>query len=387
MAKKIGCVLAVRRKDHNNYGTSLQAYATVKVLQNLGYDVEIIRYNKNRGIFGTLMALPNYLKSGGKSELFIKLNKKINSFFLAGYKRNNHIRNKAVENFKESFFEPLCKYYSGINELNEASLNYDVCLVGSDQLWHPMGLTSGFYNLKFVKESIPKLAYAASFGVSSIPNFQIQATKEYLERFDWIGVREQKGKEIVESISNKKADFVCDPTMLLSKNEWEGFAKKSSQKILDPYIFCYFLGHSSDIRQYAEELSQKTNCKLVVMRHVDEYLKVDESIGDYAPYDVSPVDFVYLLSHAKYVLTDSFHGTIFSIIMEKSFLTFYRVKPTVVTSTHSRIDSLLNKFHLEHHLYKDDVYGQIIKEIDYISIRPLIDEFRHESMELLSDHL
>lgn len=85
--KKIGCVLAVRRKNHNNYGTTLQAYATVRILKSLNYDVEIIRYIKKRGLWGTLCALPEYLRSGGKSELLIRLNKKIKGLYLHSYKK------------------------------------------------------------------------------------------------------------------------------------------------------------------------------------------------------------------------------------------------------------------------------------------------------------
>ena len=338
--KTIGCVLAVRKNNHNNYGTSLQAYATVKILQSIDLNVEIIRYNKNRSLLKTLLALPNYLRSGGKSELLIRINKKVNGLFLKNFKTNNHIRNIAVENFKETFFEPLCRYFNGYEELKNGAKNYDICMVGSDQLWHPMGFASNFYNLLFVDDNIPKIAYAASFGISQIPIFQKEGTKKYLERYDWISVREQAGKNIVENISSKKADLVCDPTMLITKEEWVTFASSSKYNISEPYIFCYFLGEREDIRKQAQLLSDKTGYKILIMRHVDKFQKSDETIGDIVPYDISPIDFVHLLYKAEIVLTDSFHGTIFSIIMEKKFLTFYRVKPQIPL-LHSRIDAYL----------------------------------------------
>lgn len=388
MTKKIGCVLAVRRRNHNNYGTSLQAYATIKVLQENGFDVHIIRYNKQRGIFGTIKALPEYLRSGGSGELFIRINKKIQSIFHPHFKLENSLRNHVVEEgFKEDIFEPLCDYYNSYEEMSKASSTYDVCLVGSDQLWHPMGFASGFYNLMFVNDSVPKIAYAASFGVSSIPKFQHKGTKKYLERLDWISVREQRGKEIVETLSNAKADFVCDPTMLLTKQEWENFAAPSKKNINEPYIFVYFLGERSEIREKAKELAQKTGCKLVVMRHVDKFIKMDDNFGDFAPYDINPRDFVNLLRNANYVVTDSFHGTIFSIMMEKKFITFYRVSKLKSGSTHSRIDSLLDKFGLTSRLYKDDIYSQAVVDIDYSTVSLKVEEFRQYSKALLLKHL
>lgn len=387
MTKKIGCVLAVRKRNHNNYGTSLQAYATVKILQDAGYDVRIIRYNKHRSMLATLLAVPNYIRSGGKSELMIRLNKMFNNAFNRGFKKQNAKRNMEVDAFKDSIFEPLCDYYDGYETLKEGSKKYNICMVGSDQLWSPKGFSSQFYNLMFVADNVPKIAYAASFGVSNIPEFQHEGTKKYLERLDWISVREQKGKEIVETLSNAKADFVCDPTMLMTKYEWEEFCAPSTKRIKEPYIFVYFLGERPEIREKARELADKTGCKLVVMKHVDKYVAIDDNFGDYAPFDVNPRDFVKLLSEAAYIVTDSFHGTIFSIIMEKKFVTFYRVRPTAACSTHSRIDSLLAKFGLASRLFKDDIYNQAVDDINYEDIRPKVEEFRKFSKDLLLQHL
>lgn len=389
MKYTIGCVLAVRRHDHNNYGTSLQAYATIRVLQDAGYDVRIIRYNKHRGLIATVLALPEYLRAGGKTELLLRINRKLVSRFNHKFKTNNKIRNQAVEAFKEEIFEPLVDYYDGYPALKEGSKKYDICLVGSDQLWHPMGYASGFYNLKFVDENVPKLAYAASFGVSNIPEYQCEGTKDYLERFDWISVRETAGKKIVETLSNKKADFVCDPTMLLSKKQWQQFAEQSKKRIQKPYIFCYFLGKRPEIREEAAKLSKHTGLEIVFMRHVDEFIAMDDGFGNIAPYDVSPIDFVNLLEHAEYVLTDSFHGTIFSIMLECKFITFYRVQPNNTNSTHSRIDSLLNKFNLQERLFKfnRDIVEQAQADIDFSFTRKVYEEFQTSSKELLLMHI
>lgn len=387
--KRIGCILAVRRRNHNNYGTTLQSFATVKVLQDAGYQVRIIRYNKQRNLLQTIAALPNYIRSGGSGELIIRLNKKIISFLRPSYRKNSQIRNNAVEqNFKELFFEPLCDYYNGYEELKEGTKNYGLFLVGSDQLWHPMGLASGFYNLMFVPDGKMKLAYAASFGLSYIPDFQKERTKKYLERFSWISCREQQGIRIIQDLSDVvHPDFVCDPAMLLSKEEWKNFAKDATCHLEKPYIFCYFLGERKDIRQYAVELKERTGLPIVCLPHVDKFVRADDGFGDTPLYRVTPMDFVALLNEAEFVLTDSFHGTLFSIILEKNFITFYRTKPSSVISTHSRIDSLLEKFGLQKQLFDKDIFKQINERIDFSKVSVVVEDFRRKSRNLLLQHI
>ena len=384
--KNIGGVI-VSYLEHTNYGSSLQAYATLKVVRDLGYDFTFIKYIKQRNFFDWLKIAPGLILSGGLELIENRIKFKINSLRHHEYNVGQQVRRLKAREFKEKEFVPYYKEYIGYTSLCKGSKDYDVVFVGSDQVWRPFGFYSNYWNLMFCDDSVPKFSYAASFGVSKIPYVQIKGTKRFLERLDMISVREQAGKEIIESISSKKAQVVADPTMLLTQDDWIDFSKQSTYSIpSEPYIFCYFLGSRSDIRYQAKKLANETGMKIVIMRHMDEYVTSDETIGDYAPYDVNPYDFVTLLKNAEFVCTDSFHGTVFSIIMHRKFCTFYRVQPTSENSTHSRIVSLLDKFGLENRLFQGDILA-IRENIDYSLVDEKLLTFREESLRFFQTAL
>lgn len=379
---KIGGVI-VSDMNHTNYGSALQAYATVKTIQELGYDLSIIKYKKKRSFFEKLWIMPQYFYSGGFKRTVRGIKTKMNMRFKEAYAKGQRMRRKATNQFKEIELEPLFKWYDGYEALCEGSKDYNAVFVGSDQTWNPIGFYSNYWNLMFVDDSVPKFSYAASFGVSKVPSIQTTGTKKYLERLDLISVREERGKRIVESISDKEATVVVDPTMLCTREQWLEFAGKSMRKIDEPYIFCYFLGPRRDIREEAVKLSKETGCKIVICPHMEEYRKADEGIGDYVLYDLNPYDFVKLLSNAQYVCTDSFHGTAFSILMHKKFMTFYR---EMGPSTNSRIDNLLGFLGLNDRLYKGDIESAKI-DIEYNTVDGLLEKKRNESLLFLKDAL
>lgn len=373
--KKIGGVI-VSDLNHTNYGSALQAYATMKIVQEFGYDLTFIRYKKTRSFVEKLVIMPKYMMSGGFERFMRSLKTKYNIRMIPGYEDNQKIRREATNAFKEREFKPFFKEYIGYRALCEGSKEYNAVFVGSDQTWRPIGFYSNYWNLNFVDDNIPKFSYSSSYGVSRIPAIQRSGTKRYLERIDMISVRENKAKEIVETISTKKATVVADPTMLRTQQQWLEFASNSNKKIEEPYIFCYFLGPRRDIREQAVKLAKQTGCKIVISPHMEEYRKADEGIGDYICYDLNPYDFVKLLSEAKYVCTDSFHGTVFSILTHRKFMTFYR---ELGQSTNSRIDSLLSTFGLMDRLFRGDMEN-ILTEIDYETVDNKLLEYRRESL-------
>lgn len=346
MAKKIGCVIAYK-KNHTNYGTSLVGYALLKKIQMLGYDVEVINYKKRLSLLQKVNYVVNLIRCG---ELKTFYNRRMAIVFkksMPDYAYSLNQRVRSVEEYKEKKIIPLFKDYVGYENLHEGSKNYDVVLVGSDQVWSPLSLPNKYFNLLFVEKSVRKVAYASSFGVSMIPNFQKKATGEYLDRFYKIGVREEKGKEIVDTLSHQTATVVADPTMLLDAKEWvdeiyESTSVSGFKVPGEPYIFCYFLGTNPEARNAAEALKAKTGYKIVILRHMDEYYEADEHFGDEAPYNVDPNGFLRLIHDAAYVCTDSFHCSAFSIQFHKQFMTFYRFVQGSANGRNSRIDSLYN---------------------------------------------
>lgn len=389
MKKKIGCVIAYT-PGHNNYGTSLQGYAMLKKIKQLGYDCEVIQYEKHLSLNKKIHFVINAICSGETKELYNRItrNKVLNRY--PKYAKGIRLRTEAVNKYKEKKLIPLFHKYVGYDALREGSKNYSVVVVGSDQVWTPMSLPNGYFNLLFVNNTVPKVAYASSFGVSEIPRFQKKATGVYLDRFYRIGVREQRGKEIVEHLSHQKATVVADPTLLLSKEEWEEEIADARPKESEPYIFCYFLGNNQNTRKAANELKKKTGLKIITIRHMDEYVPEDESFGDEAPYFVDPNDFVKYISKASYVCTDSFHCTVFSIIFHRQFMTFYRFSEGSKTGRNSRIDSLFNVLGVnKKHIYdnSDDILSLINEPINWQEVDSKLLVLRNDSIDFLNNAL
>lgn len=386
MKNKIGYVIAYR-KGHNNYGTSLQGYALLKKMQQLGYEVEVISYIKRLSLLQKVRFVVNAIRVGGGNNIWKRMISKQVLRQHPQYASNIGERTQAVDAYKEKKLIPLFRKYVGYDALHEGSKNYSAVVVGSDQVWTPMSLPNKFFNLLFVDDSVPKVAYASSFGVSHIPQFQKKATGAYLDRFYKIGVREQRGKEIVEELSHQHATVVADPTLLLSKEEWEEEISNARPNEKEPYIFCYFLGTNQDARKAVNELKKKTGLKIITIRHMDEYVPEDESFGDEAPYFVDPNDFVKYISQASYVCTDSFHCTVFSIIFHRQFMTFYRFASTSKTGRNSRIDSLFNVLGIDkNHIYKGNI-SLIDNKIAWGQTDERLTGLRKESISFIKEAL
>lgn len=382
--KKIGAVI-VSDLNHNNYGSALQAYATIKVVESKGYQITLIKYKKERSIIDWLKIVPGLMMSGGlelvKKKLKMRWQKKVHPEYVAHLQERFH----ATNNFKEKEFVHLFREYKGYSALCEGSKEFDAVFVGSDQVWRPYGFYSNYWNLNFADDNVPKFSYSSSYGVSQIPFIQKSGTRKYLERLDMISVREKKAKEIVENLSSKKATVVADPTMLLSREEWLAFAEKSKMVLpSEPYIFCYFLGPRRDIREQAMNFAKKKRMKILCMPHMEEYRKQDLCFGDIVNWEANAYDFVNIINHAAYVCTDSFHGTVFSIILHKKFFTFYRA---FGQSTNSRIDSLLSTFNLTERICYDSIQDEDKTEIDYLRIDAKMIEYRSQSMAFLEKAL
>jgi len=330
--KKIGLVAV-----HNpNYGSLLQTYALHSYLKETGYDNEIILYTKTKGWkqFARLSNL-SLVKMKGQvvfRDLYCKL-------FHRQIFMGLQARKRKFDKFKREYLD-FSKEYVGWNSLLKANEVYDTFIIGSDQVWNPINIGTDFFNLLFVHEDKYKISYGSSFGVSAIPTYQMKKTAFYLNRIQSLSTRESSGQRIIEKLTGKKATVVCDPTLLINKKYWDEL-KGEDKFIGEKYIFCYFLGDNLQHRNFANRLAEKTGLKIVALQHLDEFVKSDIDFADIKPFEAGPEEFVNLICNAEYILTDSFHGTIFSILYHKFFFTFSRFECEGKASTNSRIDSLL----------------------------------------------
>lgn len=373
---------------HRNYGGMLQALATITMLEKRGLDYELIRYQKHYSLLGKLKQIPrlfNGILLNDKKEALIK---KIGEKQYPQFAKKDAIRVKAFDDFNQEHFVKLSPVFVGYKALCDGASRYEAVITGSDQLWSPAGLPTNFYNLMFVPDNIRKISIASSFGVKNIPWYQITRTRDFLNRLDFISMRENRGSEIVKELTGKDVPTILDPVFYLSREEWEQLIPYK-REIEEPYIFAYFLGRNPTHRDAVRKAASELGLKVVTLRHLDQYVVEDETFGDYAPYDVDPAKFLNLLRGAEYVCTDSFHGSAFSIINQKQFITFNRYDENSKHSKNSRIDTLCNNLGLQDRRYssRNEFTKQLTSKIDYNSVEQKLNQQRSLTLEYLNKAL
>ena len=380
--KKVGIVSCYFK---NNYGSMLQAYATKKILDNNNIPNETINIDNNidfkkgkRKYYASQLFNFKFIKSKF-GMIKLKLDKKI----VKNLGKNISIRDSKYKEFRKEFNLSIsCPDYKSLSEIVE--VKYSDIIVGSDQLWLPVNVVSDYYTLNWVSDNINKISYATSFGISKIPDKYTDEYKKFLSRINHLSVREESGKKICDEygITSK---VVCDPTILLTKDEWEQEAVQE-RIIPDKYILCYFLGSNIEHRKFAEKLKKKTGYKIVSLNHADEYVKYSDTFADITPYDIGPREWINLIKNAEYVCTDSFHGTVFSLLFNKTFFDFRRYSESNKMSTNSRIDSLLDLAGVDKNRIltgNEDVDTVIKYKINYSKVNKNIDKIRQESKKWL----
>ena len=381
--KKLGICVCYQ---HRNYGSQLQSYATTVELKKRNIDFEIIRYKKKITPALLLKALPRLVNPVFIGDrILLRYQKILVMKFKPELKKNNTIRNKCLADFSTQRFTDLSPVYYGYETLKKESEKYHTVMVGSDQLWGPGGITSNFYNLMFAGEKTKKISYSASFGVSQIKPKLHKLYTTFLNRMDHISVREIAGKKLVEQLSHKKAQVVVDPVMLLDAQEWLKEIPNKN-RYSEPYIFAYFLGASAEHRKAVTDFAKKKGIKIVTVRHMDKYNKVDENFGDFAPYDVGPDDFVNFIRNAEYVFTDSFHGSVFSVLYQKKFMVFARYCDDDIVSKNSRIDSFCEIYGLTENRYRGNIEA-VENDIDYKTVLEKVQKEREKSRAFLDKAL
>lgn len=331
---------------HHNYGSMLQAYATEMIMQQMELPYQTIackapitymQENKFLYIIKKLLIADWKMRLG---KMKIEREKKNNPVFA----KNWEVRNKAFDEFANSYFHvsPYCK---NRQELEAMANNYSAFLVGSDQLWRTDSVEHGYYTLEWVPDNIRKIAYSTSIGVKEVPWFQVEKNKRFMNRFDYIALREQSACDLVYKLTGRKVQVVLDPTLLFTGDQWMSI--QQTEPLTDgKYIFCYLLGNNPEQREFIKQVKEKTGYKIVALQHLDEYIPSDEGFADEAPY-VGPREFLNYIRNAEYVFTDSFHCSVFSILYKKNFFTFSRFAEGAKQSTNTRIDNLLHIVGLE----------------------------------------
>lgn len=355
--KKVGIITIY---DNDNYGNRLQNYATQEILHKNNIEGITIKNNSLsnhksnniiKNILGTirpyLALVKNYIKKGLKTRKRRRCFKKFN---------------KNIK-FSKTYFNFLKKQ------------RYDYFIVGSDQVWNPNFARLSDLDLITFTENKNKIAFAASFGISKLPEKYEEKTRNALKEFKAISVREDAGKEIVEKLTElKDVEVVLDPTMLLNAEEWESVAKKPDQLKNNKFILSYFLGKLSDERRAEiNRIAKENDC---------EVINILEPSSPF--YQTGPAEFLYLEKNAFLICTDSFHSCVFSILFNKPFIIFDREGNK--TEMNSRIETLINKFNLKNRKYNKKITEENLQH-DYSEAYEILQKEREKSMRFLSKAL
>ena len=385
MSTKKVAIITLFYKNYN-YGAILQAYALQSVIERMGYKCEVVNLDRSvltietiKRIFKTIMAR---IKKILISFLPLKRNKVVSSQLSAKKER--------FETFMKAHVKQTASVYNH-NNIKKLIPLYDIFISGSDQVWSPIsGRPETF--LSFVPLSKLKIAYAASIGADTISPKYADYIKPMLERYDAISVREQSAKEIVDAIlQNDDSVVSLDPTLLLQADEWDMLAEPVKKLENKKYILLYYIGEADNGWYQGYDYAKSLGMEIVnIAYNKMAYSKRDYEHSDILYYDVGPGEFLWLIKNAECIFTDSFHGTVFSVIYHKPFYVCKRDSENINGSMKCIIDNLLSALGIPYHsvIISENRYGFLNGgKIDYADIDKNLEILKNVSKRFLEENL
>lgn len=331
--KKIGCLTF---HASYNYGSALQAYALQTIFCKLSKESIEYRIINYRTLTQKEMYKNCFEKTNIKS-LYQRM-------FLLGNKKQIL---KKEEKFELFFMNDLMltEEVSTTNELEKLSLNFDSFIVGSDQIWNLYAKDFDWcYFLEFTNNP-NKYTYAISCGpvMKQIPLIHAERIAKDIKSFKYLSVRDERTFELFSSlVFGEDIDINIDPTLLLKKTDWLRLIEDVD--LMSPkekYILFYDLSRNRDNWKLAKRFARKKGLKLLITS-VPFPRTMFEMFGTRKRFDVGPKEFLFLLQKSEFVITSSFHGTIFSLLFQKGFA-------TIVRDGDNRLNDLIHRLHLNNH--------------------------------------
>ena len=271
------------------------------------------------------------------------------------------------------------------NILDEEKITHLIC--GSDQIWNPYGMDAVYFLEYGIKnDNIRKIAYAASICSKEVmEQFKSKhdIMKHLINNIEAVSIREKSGVEIVKELTGRNAELVLDPTLLLNRNYWIKLAIKP--KFKERYIICFLYGKVQPFSRKVNDIAKKCRTKKVIFIRTSEEQWCDKSWTDKK--NVGPREFIGLLAYADAVCTDSFHGTAFSINLNRNVFCFSRSEGKTSgnqkVSNNSRLSGLLELLHIDGRWIESNTDIGLIKPLNYQSINRRLDTERRKSIKFL----
>lgn len=344
--KSVGIITI--HNTQNNYGGALQCFGLYQYLYSKGFDVELIDLHRRNA--ADYVDSVRYMPMRVKLNVRTKIKGLIKEFLGIRQLRNpqftpnwNPVAGKRFEAFNSMM--KMSEPYSFIPDLYANPPHYDVYMAGSDQLWNP---TQPYclepYFLTFVKDkNAKKVSYATSIGITELWPREKKMFGKWLQSFDHISVREQQACDLINNITRREITRVPDPTFLLDNSQWKKMAV--APECDADYILVFSLGREKCILNKAIEIARALNLQVKV---------IDQNFPSGTKYpdidiidDAGPLEFIGWIKHARLVLTDSFHCTVFSLITNtRNFYTY--ISPAADRG--SRIKDMLEIYSLTDHI-------------------------------------
>lgn len=348
-----------------NFGSALQAFALQYSIEKLGYDAKIINYRNPK--FG----VPT------QSTIILKT-------FLA--KTLGRLPGKVGCRFKYASILFSYRYHKqtklvyDTEALGRVSGCFDVIVCGGDQIWAP-NVFNPIYMASFAGDDQRRISYAASIGLNEIPDSLVSQYRHHLMKLFSIGVRETTGELLLKNRCNLASTVVLDPTLLVSVAKYRKMERRV-YNINKPFIFCYFLKENNDYEERVKAFAIKHNLQILGVSSREE-----DNSWLFLLSDLGADEFLWLVDNAEYVLTDSYHGTIFSLLFHKKFWSIERFNPDDPICQNSRILQLKEYFSIENQIVRstDDIIDDF--EYDFDIFEEQLSILREKSINYLSKSL
>ena len=349
-----------------NYGAVLQAYALCETINHMGFSCEVIDYHNAK--FDNIYKKISVLKSRNLREFL--------SAIVYGRIRNS--KRKLFAEFVEKEIKVSKTEYSSEN-IKNSNPNYDVFITGSDQVWN-LKLTNYDWNffLVFVNSGKKKVSYAASIvAIDNDKEIEKEIIKALTE-LNHISLREKSGVNYVKSLGLPYPELVLDPTLLLTKEQWVELENRNPifEKLPDRYLLAYFVSPTITNYDQMKSLGEEIDLPIVLINYTHQ--KVDGVINLLT---VSPGQFVSLIDRACFVVTNSFHGTAFSINLRKDFL---YILNTEIPQKNERILSLVEALDLTD---RDFTKADLGNQINWDNVSKKLESLRKHSLGVLRNEI
>ncbi len=364
---------------HNdpNYGSALQAYALAYAIRREGRDCEYLNY--------TSVLAPTSIKAKAKQlvkSLFYKL-----GLLDRSRSEYSYWETEAFAKQRQLFLDfhekriPYSETLYDPTTIITANAQYDGFVVGSDQTWSPYVTRqkNNIYFLDFVQKGKLKGSYAPSLGTCQLSEEYVKILEKKLSSFRYLSCREKQNADYLSKRFSRKVEHVLDPTLLVSRKEWLEVAEPLTMP--EDYVLCYILGKKQSISDFAEELGRSKSLPVYYIVSRPEYLVKNNALRN-----ISPGQFITLISNASYVVTDSFHGCLFSFIFQRQFYAFTKRTMADGEVDNDRIKDVLSFLKIKDRL-KEDTSFQISNNIDYSSLEETFSSLYSISIDYLRELL